>query len=218
MKRSGFKMSFQEQLKKIQELYSSNLIEKGVSANAVGWNTPESQELRFAKLSSVIERDTHGISVNDYGCGYGAHLRFLIQQLGVDVNEYNGYDLSPEMLIAAKTHLDFCAGVLNLFQTKDIQTNADYSFVSGTFNVRFETDENTWEVFIKSKLEELNQFSRKGFAFNLLTSYVDWKEPHLYYGDPCFWFDYCKKHFSKRVSLLHDYPLWEWTMIVRAVD
>ena len=64
-------------------------------------------------------------------------------------------------------------------------------------------------------LDNLNAFSRKGFAFNLLTSYVDWKEGHLYYADPLFFFDYCKKKFSGRVALLHDYPLWEWTMLIR---
>jgi hypothetical protein len=119
------------------------------------------------------------------------------------------------MLAAAKTHLDFYNGSLNLQQSKELQTSADYSFVSGTFNVKFEADDRTWELFIQSKLEEMNHFSVKGFAFNLLSSYVDWMEPHLYYGNPCIWFDYCKRNFSKKVSLLHDYPLWEWTIVVR---
>jgi hypothetical protein len=57
--------------------------------------------------------------------------------------------------------------------------------------------------------------SRRGFAFNLFTTYVDWKEDHLYYGDPGFFFDFCKRELSRSVALLHDYPLWEWTMVVR---
>ena len=60
----------------------------------------------------------------------------------------------------------------------------------------------------------MNEKSLKGFAFNCLTSYVDYKEDHLYYGNPLFFFDFCKKNFSKYVTLIHDYKLYEWTMLV----
>ena len=43
---------------------------------------------------------------------------------------------------------------------------------------------------------------------------VDWKEDHLYYADPLFWFNFCRNNISKKVTLLHDYPLWEWTICV----
>lgn len=56
------------------------------------------------------------------------------------------------------------------------------------------------------------QNSVKGFSFNLLSTYADWKENHLFYGDPTYFFDYCKRNFSKKVFLLHDYPLYEWTI------
>ncbi len=63
----------------------------------------------------------------------------------------------------------------------------------------------------------MNRFSRKGFAFNCLTSYSDKERMRedLYYSDPCFLFDYCKRHFSKNVALLHDYGLYEFTVLVR---
>ena len=38
---------------------------------------------------------------------------------------------------------------------------------------------------------------------------------HLFYADPCFFFDHCKKHFSKNVALLHDYGMYEFTILVR---
>jgi len=39
--------------------------------------------------------------------------------------------------------------------------------------------------------------------------------PDLYYADPRLYFDYCKRNFSRHVALLHDYGLWEFTVIVR---
>ena len=38
----------------------------------------------------------------------------------------------------------------------------------------------------------------------------------LYYGDPSFFFDHCKREHSRHVALLHDYGLWEWTIVVRS--
>jgi len=40
-------------------------------------------------------------------------------------------------------------------------------------------------------------------------------EPNLYYADPGFFFDYCKTHFAKNVALLHDYGLYDFTILVR---
>jgi hypothetical protein len=202
-------------LEKIKNLYASNLRKKGAVSTAVGWNTIESQILRFEKLTSVINKNKKSISVNDYGCGYGAHLAYLVNELRIPVDCYHGYDLSEEMIVTAKSELSWYSGSLKLLCGPEITTEADYTFVSGTFNVRCDIDETAWKNFIENKLSQIDNFSRCGFAFNLLSSYVDWKEDHLFYGDPCYWFDLCKQKFSKKVSLIHDYPLYEWTIQVK---
>lgn len=207
-------MKVSPSLRKIRALYSANIERAGAVSTAVGWNTAESQALRFSKLTEVIEKDDQAVSINDYGCGYGAHLDYLLET-GKTVNAYHGYDLSPEMLQHARVRHSRFAGHFDLRQSATIETEADYSFVSGTFNVRFEATDEEWKAFITQKLAELNQHSVRGFSFNLLSTYVDWKEPHLFYGDPLFWFDYCKRNFSRSVSLLHDYPLYEWTISVK---
>jgi SAM-dependent methyltransferase len=201
-------------LEKIKGLYTSNLRENGAKPTAVGWNTIESQALRFDKLTSVIEDRAGPVSVNDYGCGYGAHLAYLANECRIQVSDYFGYDLSEYMLAAAQSELSWFSGGLSLVCSSDISTTADYTFVSGTFNVKFEADDHVWKSFVERKLDEIDRFSRRGFAFNLLSTYVDWKEEHLFYGDPCYWFNLCKRKYSKKVSLLHDYPLYEWTIHV----
>ena len=128
---------------------------------------------------------------------------------------YNGYVLSEEMLIMSKERLKDFNGDLKLINSSKISTPADFTFVSGTFNVRFESTYEEWKQFIEGTLDMINETSGRGFSFNLLSKYVDWKEPHLFYGDPCYWFDYCKVNFSKQVTLLHDYPLYEWTILVK---
>jgi SAM-dependent methyltransferase len=204
-----------ETLSEVADLYSNNLEAHGVSPMSVGWRDEASQRLRFDKLAAVIDSETarDGLSVSDLGCGYGAMFGYLDQLGAFRLDRYVGYDISPEMLTAAES---FVADARAEFREGSrITSEADYSFVSGTFNVRFEASDETWTEHFKETLRNLAEMSRYGFAFNALSTYVDWKQDNLYYADPFLYFDFCKRHFSRYVSLLHDYPLYEWTIIVR---
>ena len=66
-------------------------------------------------------------------------------------------------------------------------------------------------------IADLAALGRRGFAFNALTRYsdADRRRPDLYYADPLELFDRCKRTYSRFVALLHDYPLYEFTIVVR---
>ena len=89
---------------------------------------------------------------------------------------------------------------------------------SGLFNVRQDVDVDAWERYVLDTLRRFAGLSRRGFAFNVLTSYsdADRMRAYLYYPNPGVLFDYCKRHFSRHVALLHDYGLYEFTILVRA--
>ena len=94
---------------------------------------------------------------------------------------------------------------------------SDYVVESGVFNVKQSNSEAEWTKYIINTLNKMNNLAEKGFACNFLTKYSDteFMRPHLYYADPLFIFDYCKKNFSRNVALLHDYDLYDFTIIVR---
>ena len=213
-------MSFNEEkmrqeLTGVANLYSSSLKAHGLTPKGVGWKDEDSQRLRFEKLAQVIDMRTagEGISVNDFGCGYGAMFRYFDEMPSVRLTRYYGYDISEEMLAAAKQFVDDPRA--EFIQSSQATHEADYSFVSGTFNVKLEASDEIWTEYMKEMLMNLSAMSVRGFAFNILTTYVDWKQENLYYADPFIFFDFCKRNISRYVSLLHDYPLFEWTMIVR---
>jgi hypothetical protein len=106
-------------------------------------------------------------------------------------------------------------GRATLIRSASVTLMADYSFASGIFNVRLDADEDAWLRYVQDTVRNLAAQSRKGFAFNLLTTYCDYREGHLFYGDPLWWFDWCKREITSQVALLHDYPLFEWTLIGR---
>jgi hypothetical protein len=51
----------------------------------------------------------------------------------------------------------------------------------------------------------------------MLTKYSEkeFMRDNLYYADPLFIFDYCKKNFAKNIRLMHDYDLYEFTILVK---
>jgi hypothetical protein len=94
---------------------------------------------------------------------------------------------------------------------------ADYGVASGIFNVRLGRSDAEWRAYVEATLDALDRTSRLGFAFNCLTSYSDAEKmrDYLYYADPCALFDLCKRRYSRNVALLHDYGLYEFTVLVR---
>lgn len=138
-------------------------------------------------------------------------MEYLIDE-NFDLKHYYGYDISQNMLDAAK-------GIVyknkTLLCVSKLQTMADYSVTSGIFNVIFDKDKQEWREYILETLSNLNQFSQKGFSFNLLTDFVDYEAENLYYANPCYFFEFCRKNFSRKVALFHDYNLWEWTIVVK---
>lgn len=200
-------------LSKVEALYTENIRKFGIDSRSVGWNSEESQALRFANLLKVVDQPDQPVSINEVGCGYGELLKFM-RAHGMHVDTFNGYDISQEMLDAAAKYLEGEAGV-NLINSAELSTKADYTITSGIFNVRFDVEMGSWEEYIESTLKAMFEQSNKGIAFNLLTKYVDWEADDLYYADPARYFDYCKRELSRFVTLIHDYPLYEWTIIVK---
>lgn len=193
----------------VQRYYSEKVVEHGPTAKGVDWNDTVSQELRFDQLLKVVDVSSP-FSVNDYGCGYGALADHLAQR-GHDFT-YTGYDISDEMLERARSlHRHRFLG------RDDELEPADYTVASGIFNVKLGAPVEEWEAHVFQTLTRLDELSTRGFAFNLLTSYSDAERMRddLYYADPRAVFDHCKRTFSRWVALLHDYGLYEFTMLVR---
>jgi len=201
-------------LDEVAGYYSAKLAEYGQTAQGVDWNGEESQVLRFAQLARIIGDTKDSFSVNDLGCGYGA-LREYLGGLYPALT-YTGIDVAEEMIQAAG-HRHGADASTRFIVGSEPDATADFGIASGIFNVRMARGDGEWLDYIKSSLDTMNRTSRLGFAFNCLTSYSDADKIRntLYYADPCELFDHCKRHYSRNVALLHDYGLYEFTILVR---
>lgn len=197
-----------------KDYFEERLNTHGATARGVDWNSETAQEARFSQLAKVCS-PTQPFSLLDYGCGYGALAGYLLRQQ-LPMQAYVGYDVLESMVLKAR---ETYAGVaLARFTARlDELAPVDYSIASGIFNLKLEVTHQAWTDYVLGELHKIDALSQKGFSVNFLTSYSDpeFMRPHLYYADPCFFFDYCKRHFSRNVALLHDYEVYDFTVIVR---
>jgi SAM-dependent methyltransferase len=201
------------EMDKVKHYFAQKLNLHGATHRGVDYNSTESQEVRYHQLLKVVDSSVK-YSLLDFGSGYGGMYDYLVR-LDHDVH-YVGYDISAPMLVKGR---ELHPENPNCWFTDDLDDVKilDYAVVSGTFNMKLDADFELWTNIVLDSLNQMNAHASKGIAFNMLTKYsdADRMRPDLYYGDPCFFFDYCKRNFSRNVALLHDYNLYDFTILVR---
>jgi SAM-dependent methyltransferase len=197
----------------VAEYYSTKVETHGATPQGVDWNGSESQDLRFQQLLKVCAEISTPFSVLDYGCGYGAMFDYMSTRFG-DFS-YVGYDCSAAMIEKAQqlhqqSNCTFSASESGL-------RPLDFTIASGIFNVRGDYTDADWHDHCIKTIRQISALSNRGFAFNMLTKYsdADKMRDYLYYSDPCEIFDFCKRELGRNVALLHDYGLYEFTILVR---
>lgn len=204
----------QKNLKAIAQDYGRRVSEQGPCAKAAGWRDTQTQHMRFFQLFKLFEGDKGPYSVADLGCGYGEMLNAMPDSIKKKISLYTGYDISVEMVEAAQRL--FSAEENCLFvQDSEITEPSDYVLASGIFNHHFDADLAAWKTHIQDTLRHMVKKARKGAAFNIMSTYVDYQEDYIYYADPAEMLSFCLDEFGRHVRLLHDYPLYEFTVLIK---
>jgi SAM-dependent methyltransferase len=202
---------------RLSHYFTEKLEQYGATAKGVDYNGEQAQQRRFVELVKIITPDKR-FSVIDYGCGYGAMFDFL-QAQGWHF-DYYGVDLIEKMVMAGREMHQNDPNAHFTTDEKELPIT-DYLAAAGIFNIKMDAEYADWQHFICETLSNMNALCSKGFSFNMLTKYSDVdrmaQRPDLFYGDPLFFFDFCKRNFSRNVALLHDYDLYDFTILVRKV-
>jgi SAM-dependent methyltransferase len=197
----------------VREYYENKLRQHAATAAGVDWSSQSSQELRFRQFERLWA-DEPDASVVDYGCGYGALAGYL--RTRGHRGPYVGFDLSAKMIEAASEHTRALRSCRFTSRRGEVPPG-DYAVASGILNVKQEASADTWEAFVRETIADLASLGDRGFGLNALTTRSDpeKRSSHLYYADPVRMFEYCQQTYSRSVALLHDYPLWEFTILVK---
>lgn len=203
---------------KTSNYFDEKIKEFGCQPKGLDWNDRVHQTKRFDQLMMILPINTP-FTLTDVGCGYGELYTYVIEK-SYKMTKYTGYDFSKKQIEAAiDRHKEYSINQ-PIFKHTTPQTDydqCDYFVASGIFNMKQDISSDDWTVYIKETIDKINEKSIRGFAFNMLTSYSDEhkKRKDLYYGDPLYFFDLCKKKYSINVSLIHDYGLYDYTILVK---
>lgn len=199
----------------IARSYEKRLEQLGPEARAVFWKSADHQLVRFEAMYGIFDDvdAAGGLTISDFGCGYGGFFEFLRDTPVLRRGRYIGYDMSEKMVAAGRQkypdpRATFIHGVT-------VTEETDYTFACGTYNMHGGAAYGEWAAYVKASLAQIWRHTRKGLAFNLLRS--DAPDPYsgLFYADGEEFLTFCRKKLSTDTTITNDDPMPDFTFFVR---
>ncbi|OGL46130.1 MAG: hypothetical protein A2W05_09750 [Candidatus Schekmanbacteria bacterium RBG_16_38_10] len=190
---------------KMTGLYNGRYHEFGRDIRTVGWGSKRDQFLRFEVLFRGL--NPKGKTILDVGCGLGDLISFLDERTAGDYC-YVGVDVADRLIEDARKtftapNIEFHVG--DVFSAS--LPKVDISVLSGALSFKVDGIEK----YAHDTMRKMFELSREAACLNFLTKYVDYeleKNQH-YYPESIF---SQAKELSRRVNLIHDYLLYEFTV------
>jgi SAM-dependent methyltransferase len=194
-------------LRALELYYSSQLNQRLTPEQRVGWQTAESQRIRFEALAGVGSLE--GTKILDVGCGLGAFWDYLKRQkTAVD---YTGVDLFPNVIREAKRmNPDARFEARNLIRQPFMPRSFDFSFLSGVFNVKVRDNLEYMRVLLASVLKQ----TKKAVAFNLLNAEAGLIESNRFMMTPRDLVAWGRRLNVSRVHLIDHYHHLDLTLFL----
>ena len=197
------KIVSEDDLQKVIARYQERINQHGATFETLESGSLEKQRLRCHVHATAL-RGTRP-SILDIGCGIGFFYSYLtsIQQ----ESDYNGYDIVPEYITACKKLYPEANFELRNFFDSGIDGIFDTIVMSQVLNNRY-ADSDNMEV-MRHTLEETFKHTHVSVSIDMMSRYVDFENPVLFYYSPEEIFTMAKS-IAKRVVIRHDYRRFEF--------
>ena len=195
--------------------FEKRVAQFGADPRSAFWKDEEWQKRRYDILSRLFDEPDRlgGISITDFGCGYGAFFDYLADRPVMKNSRYTGIDMSAAMIEEANARIRDSRAT---FQSHLIATEtADYTVVSGTYNMNLGANRDEWADYVKASLEQLWSKTTKAMGFNMLRFDAPDQYPGLYYANGMEFVKFCNETLSPDITYTDDRPLPDWTIIIR---
>ncbi len=201
-------------LEPVARIFDQAIKTYGPKHKAVAWKDEEMQQRRFQMFVGLVSgaNGKNGFTINDLGCGYGALFEALKDLPGLKDGRYFGYDISGEMVRTAQKRIQDARATF--IQSHYATEEADYSFVSGTYNMKMGQGDNIWRDYVEENLMLLWEKTRTGLGFNMLSVHNPDREKTLYYANPEHFYKFCHDNMSNQIRLINRLEPKEFVILV----
>jgi ubiquinone/menaquinone biosynthesis C-methylase UbiE len=195
-------------LNDVQQFIDNRVVEYGGAIQSSGWSSVESQYLRFDYLCRDF--DLNGKSILDVGCGKGDLVTYL-RGNEVNFSHYTGIDIAYKMITHCNDTIkdqrtSFRQGTIFDIPVKSV----DVALLSGALSYRYDNA----VIDAKATLKTLFTICTTGVALNFLSKKVDYELNKNQHYSPSTILEWALE-LSSNVTLYHDYPLYEFTIVVK---
>jgi len=203
---------------RIVEHYEDCLARHGDSHLGVDWPNAADAKLRYQVMLDLIlhDRDRGGSTADllDFGCGAGHFLEYLRDREIAGVN-YHGIDLSERFIALCRDKFPQVPfSRLDVLAEESALPAFDYVVANGVFTEKRDLSFNEMEANFQAILRKLWAATRRGLAFNLMSTNVDWQRDILFHV-PLDWLTaFLTREISRHLVVRMDYGLREYTVYV----
>lgn len=201
----------------ILDYYDGHLRRHGDTAAGAAWPNDQDRARRFEVMMGLFREpaDTsQPLVICDLACGTGEFLRHLRDHRGGDIR-YIGADLSALALSHARRKFPDAEWVeIDVLKATDEQLESlrcDYLVANGLFTVRHDLSREAMWSFLTSTLDRLWPLVRRGLAFNVMSSIVDWQRDDLFHCSYDEIAGYLHQLAGRHLQIRADYGLYEFT-------
>lgn len=202
----------------ISKHYDSSLTQFGATHKGLNWPNQNDIDLRYKIMLELIDSflDLQKFSLLDLGCGFGGIIPHIEKKFDKYKIDYCGIDISNKMILEAKKkYPDYIFKKFDLLTDKsDVEQKYDFIIMNGVFTVKYEVDNTVMFEKFKNYLLKASNICTKGFAFNVMSTNVDWMRDDLFYLSYDSLADFLTKNISRNFVFRSDYNLYEFTTYV----
>lgn len=197
--------------KELQMHYSELFSLHGPSPQGVDWGKDEAKALlRYEKMLNVLAKSREKPSLLDVGCGYGGLYSYAMSK-NIDL-DYTGIDVADNMIEWAAANLSSARFIRADVLDFQFQRSFDYVVCNGILTQKLDIPALQMDEFAAELIRRMFSLCRRGAAFNVMTTKVNYFSNNLYYRNPAELMAWCLAEFTRHIKLDHGYPLFEYTV------
>lgn len=183
--------------------YQQRIARLGATFASLNSGNTEKQELRHSIHSSALQGSKP--SILEIGCGLGDFYNYLVH-CGQDCS-YCGYDIVPEYIAECRRLYSKASFTVRNVFMDGIEGSYDTVVMSQVLNNRYRKSDNM--KVMQQALTLAFRHTRISVSVDMLSTYVDFRNPDLFYYSPEEIFRMAKS-IAPRVVLRHDYRAFEF--------